>query len=64
MPGKTLGDLRPKTDEAQWGVNAFVVVSCGFSLLLCHIFAETDEEKRSYATILNTEASTSASLNV
>lgn len=34
-----LGDLRLKTDEARWGVSAFMVVSCGFSLLLSHIFA-------------------------
>lgn len=34
-----LGGLSPETDEAQWGVNAFLVVSCGFCLLLCHIFA-------------------------
>lgn len=31
--------LRSETDEAQWGVNAFVVVSCVFSLLLSRIFA-------------------------
>lgn len=27
------GDLRPTTDVAQRGVNAFVVVSCGFCLI-------------------------------
>lgn len=32
------GHLRPKTDEAQWGLNA-LVVSCGFSQLLSHILA-------------------------
>lgn len=31
IAGKLLGDIRPKTAEAQWGVNAFFY---GFSLLL------------------------------
>lgn len=44
MARKTLGDLGPKTDEAQWGVNAFVLVSCGFSLLLSHIFAAVKDK--------------------
>ncbi len=36
----TLAAFRPKTDEAQQGVNAFGIVSCGFSVLsAAHIFA-------------------------
>lgn len=39
MQRKIQDGLRSETDETQWGVNAFVVVSCVFSLLLSRIFA-------------------------
>lgn len=45
VPEKTLAAFRPKTDEAQQGVNAFGIVSCGFSVLsAAHIFASVNNK--------------------